>query len=123
MKIKGNNFIYTLANTDNELHWNSDKLKVSNCLFYYSWFYNTDFDFIFRRNCSSCSCESYHHAAMYNPYNNPVDRMCVEEDTLSAIDEARDKGYAWVPRGLSDLEVGQIRKNLTVTKSFILCFR
>lgn len=77
---------------------------------------------MFRRNCSSCNCETYHHAAMYNPYNNPIDRMCVEEDTLSAIDEARDKGYAWVPRGLSDLEVGShslmtnnnLSQNLTI---------
>lgn len=61
---------------------------------------------MFRRNCATCNCDTYHHAAMYNPYNNPADRMCVEEDTFSAIDEARDKGYAWVPRGLSDFEVG-----------------
>ena len=54
---------------------------------------------------------------MYNPYNNPVDRMYVEEDTLAEIDEARDKGYAWVPRGLSDLEVGLLSPtHLTVTK-------
>lgn len=42
---------------------------------------------------------------MYNPYNYPEDRMCVEEDTLSTIDEARNKGYAWIPSALSDLEV------------------
>jgi hypothetical protein len=61
-----------------------------------------------RRTCSSCNCETFHHAAMYNPYNNPVDRMCVEEDISTETDEARDKGYAWVPRGLSALEVGLI---------------
>ncbi|XP_028397638.1 four and a half LIM domains protein 2-like isoform X2 [Dendronephthya gigantea] len=72
--------------------------------------------FMFRRNCSSCNCETYHHAAMYNPYNNPVDRMCVEEDALSAIDEARDKGYAWVPHGLSDLEVEQYMMFLPSSK-------
>ena len=43
--------------------------------------------------------------------------MYVEEDTLAEIDEDRDKGYAWVPRGLSDLEVGLLSPtHLTVTK-------
>lgn len=44
--------------------------------------------------------------------------MCVEEDTLSAIDEARDKGYAWVPRGLSDLEVGLFGPNQKESHSY-----
>ena len=68
-----------------------------------------------RRTCSSCSCETFHHAAMYNPYNNPVDRMCVEEDVSLETDEARDKGYAWVPRGLSDLEVGLLSHHVDIT--------
>lgn len=36
--------------------------------------------------------------------------MCVEEDTLSTIDEARNKGYAWIPSALSDLEVESQKK-------------
>ena len=62
--------------------------------------------YFFRKSCSSCHCETYHHTSIHNPYNGPSERMGVEEDTISSeIDFAGEKGYAWVPRGLTDPEV------------------
>lgn len=42
---------------------------------------------------------------MYNPYNNPTARIGVREDPMSlALEDATEKGYAWMPRFLSDPE-------------------
>lgn len=70
-----------------------------------------------RKSCSNCNCDAYHHAAMYNPYNNPVERMAVQEDPMSSFDNARERGYAWVPRDLSDLEIEQYMMFLPSSKA------